>query len=138
MYVKGWDNIAFPKDKRTYLIRAESLFYQAFPGNPFLCLSWFIFNNHPFLVRVIRICKNLSYQGSEAERLAFRFDAASYWTACPPTNPVFSSQSAPSQLSETRQASEGLLKMARLPQLGQELDARANEVQERTTPDTKI
>lgn len=80
MYVKGWDNVAFPKDKRTYLIRAESLFYQAFPGNPFLCLSWFIFNNHPFLVRVIRICKNLSYQGSEAERLAFRFDAASYWT----------------------------------------------------------
>lgn len=51
---------------------------------------------------------------------------------------VFSSQSAPSQLSEIQQASEGLLKMARLPPLGQELDARANEVQERTMPDMKM
>lgn len=80
MYVKGWDNVAFPKDKRTCLIRAESLFYQAFPGNPFLCLSWFIFNDHPFLVRVTRICKIFLIQGSEAERLAFWFDAASYCT----------------------------------------------------------
>ena len=71
VYVKGWDNVAFPKDKRSYLIRAESLFYQAFPGNPFLCLFWFIFNNHPFLVRVIQICKNLSYPGIWGRKVGF-------------------------------------------------------------------
>ena len=71
VYVKGWDNVAFPKDKRSYLIRAESLFYQAFPGNPFLCLFWFIFNNHPFLVRVIQIRKNLSYPGIWGRKVGF-------------------------------------------------------------------
>ena len=88
MYVKGWDNVAFPKDKRSYLIRAESLFYQAFPGNPFLCLFWFIFNNILFWFELYRFVKIFLTQGSEAERLAFQFDAASYWTVFVTTEQV--------------------------------------------------
>lgn len=45
------DNIAFSTDKRTCLdcfFRLEFLFFQASARNPFLDISPFIFNNHPF------------------------------------------------------------------------------------------
>lgn len=50
------------------LIRSESLFYQTFTH---LGIYWFIFNNHPFLVQIIQIFKNLLYPGIWSRKVGF-------------------------------------------------------------------
>lgn len=79
-YGRGYDNIAFPTDKRTCLdcfFRLKFLFYQPSTRNSFLDVSCFIFNNHPFWFQLYRFFKIIFIQGSETERLAFKIDAAS-------------------------------------------------------------